>query len=164
MSPLLAFVVSVVVTSGPVSSPRQPEYPHVRATDPRIARLIQETVRRSPTFARLHEALQRTDVILFVEPSSTIRKSLRGQLLFVEATPFARYLRAEIRADLPRGDLIATIAHEMQHALEIGQSEAVRNGEDVEKLYRRIGSSPRDHDYDSDLAYAVGVRVRAEAT
>jgi hypothetical protein len=165
MAPLLAIVITVgaaVVTAAPASSPRQPEYPHVRATDPRVAQLIADAVRRSPTFARLHQQLQQTDVILFVETSRSLKPSLHGQLMLVSATPLARYLRAEVRADLPRADLITAIAHEMQHALEIGLSEEVCDASAVGALYRRIGRSPAAGSYDTDVAYAIASRVRAE--
>lgn len=174
MAPLLAIVITVsvaVVAGRPASSPRQPEYPHVRATDPRVAQVIADAVRRSPTFARLHSQLQDTDVILFIVTSRTLRSSLHGQLMLVTTTPLARYLRAEIRADLPRPDLIAAITHEMQHALEIGLEEVVRDNDGVEALYRRIGSAPsgqghgapRDGGCDTDVAYTIANRVRAEA-
>lgn len=164
MLPLLAFVVSAaVVTLGTGPSPRAPEYPHVRSSDPRIAHLIDTAARRSPTFARVHAALQRTDVILFVERSAGVPRALHGRLRLVTATPLARYLLAEIRPDLSRGDLLAAIAHEMQHALEIGQETGVRDARSLDALYRRIGSSPRSGQYDTHLANDIGARVRLEA-
>ena len=163
MLPLLAYVISAAITVGGAPSMRTPEYPHVRSTDARFAKVIADATRRSPTFARLHEALQRTDVILFVEPWPTLDRSLRGRLVFLKATPVARYLRADIRADLSRGELIETIAHEMQHALEIALATEVRDTIALGALYRKIGTSTRQHRYDSDSAYAVGARVRHEA-
>jgi hypothetical protein len=166
MLPMLAFVVSTVLTigSGPSSSPRLPEYPHVRATDRRVAKLIAETVRRSPTFASLHAALQRTDVILFVELAPSLHPSLRGRLYFVQATPLARYLRADIRPNLPRAEMIEAIAHELQHALEIAQTDTVHDAATLDVLYRRIGSSKSPRHHDTESAYGVAARVRAEAS
>jgi hypothetical protein len=162
MLPLLAYVISAAITFGSAPSLRSPEYPHVRSTDARIAALIQEATRRSPTFARLHASLQRTDVILFVEPSSQLKRGLSGQLVFLKATPLARYLRADIRFDLPRNALIEAIAHELQHALEIAESGDVRDVAGIDRLFRRIGTSARAHQYDTDRAYLVAARVRVE--
>ncbi len=167
MAPLLALVVTVstaILADRPVLFPSPPDYPHVRTTNARVARLIDEAVSRSPTFARLYRALQQTDVILFVETSRALGPSLQGRLMLVRWTPVARYLRAEVRADLARPDLIAAVAHELQHALEIAVSQDVRDDAAVAALYRRIGTASREHACDTDAAYAIAVRVRAEAS
>lgn len=161
MLPIL-LLVTTVVTFGTASSPRLPEYPHVRAMDRRIRSLIEEAVRRSVTFARLYSRLQETDVILFVEPSCELRKALSGRLVFVSATPLVRYLRADIRADLPRTEMISTIAHEMQHALEIAYAAGVRDESALAGLYRHIGLREHKQTFDTELAQEVARRVRRE--
>ncbi len=160
MLPML--LVSAVVTLGPARSPRLPEYPHVRATDPRIRMLIEDAARRSVTFARLCRALQSSDVILFVEPSRDLRSTLAGRLVFVTATSVARYLRADIRADLPRIDMIPIIAHEMQHALEIAGALLVRDVATMTGLYHRIGSPESERTFETEQARAIARRVRRE--
>jgi hypothetical protein len=160
MLPILLLVT--VVTLGTAAGPREPEYPHVRSTEPRIARLIDEAARRSQTFARLYTRLQETDVILFVEPARDLKTSLSGRLIFLEATPVARYLRADVRADLPRTDLIATIAHEMQHALEIGDAALVRDESGMALFYRAIGHHDHDDVFDTEVARNIARQVRRE--
>ena len=163
MLPVLAWLVLGVVTLAPARSPLLPEYAHVRATNPRVARLIDDAVVRSVTFARLYRRLHESDVILFVELSQELKPKLAGRLVFVSATPLVRYLRADIRADLDRWDLIATIAHEMQHAIEIAEAYEVRDRHGVDLLYRRIGASPGwSHSFDTDEARNVAMQVRAE--
>lgn len=162
MLPVLASLVLAVVTLTPARSPLLPEYPHVRASNPRVARLIEDAVGRSATFAGLYRRLHETDVILFVELCADLKPTLAGRLKFVSATPLVRYLQADIRIDLPRHDLVATIAHEMQHALEIAEAWEVRDRHGVDRLYRRIGQSPGGHSFDTDVARRVAVRVRAE--
>lgn len=161
MLPIL-LLVTTVVTLGPTDSPRLPEYPHVRASDPRVGRLIEEATRLSATFADLYSRLQDTDVILFVEPSRELRNNLSGRLVFISATPLARYLRAEIRADLPRTDMISTIAHEMQHALEIADTALVRDQGTMTLLYRHIGVEEGGRVFETDRAQLVARKVRRE--
>ncbi len=161
MLPIL-LLVTAVVTLGPAHSPRSPEYPHVRATDPRIAKLIEEAARRSVTFARLYSRLQETDIILFVEPARDLKPSLSGRLVFISATPVVRYLRADIRADLPRTDMISTIAHEMQHALEIAEATFVRDESGMAALYRQIGRHDDVRMFETELAQVIARRVRRE--
>jgi hypothetical protein len=161
MLPIL-LLVTTVVTLESTTSPRIPEYPHVRTSDPRIERLIAEAARRSPTFAQLYSRLQDSDVILFVEPSRDLRSDLSGRLMFLSATPLVRYLRAEIRADLPRTDMISTIAHEMQHAIEIADSALVRDQGSLAVFYGHIGLTDREHVFETDVALAVARKVRRE--
>ena len=161
MLPIL-LLVTTVVTLESTPSPRLPDYPHVRATDARIQRLIEDAARRSATFAQLYAHLQNTDIILFVEPTRALRPELRGRLVFLSATPLVRYLRAEIRADLARTDMISTIAHEMQHALEIGTAGLVRNQAAMMALYRHIGLESDSHVFETEKAQAVARQVRRE--
>lgn len=161
MLPIL-LLVTTVVTLEPTASPRLPEYPHVRTSDARLERLIAEATRRSPTFAALYSRLQDTDVILFVEPSHELRQNLSGRLVFLSATPLVRYLRAEVRSDLPRTDMISTIAHEMQHALEIADATLVRDQGSMALFYGHIGLSERKHVFETDLAQVVARKVRRE--
>lgn len=160
MLPILLLVT--IVTLGTTASSRLPEYPHVRATDARIQRLIEEAARRSATFAELYDRLQQTDIILFVEPSRDLKNSLCGRLVFLKATPLARYLRADVRAELPRTDLIAIIAHEMQHALEIADAAGVRDEAGMALLYRTIGVGERGHKFETETAQDVARKVRRE--
>ncbi|HSL21314.1 MAG TPA: hypothetical protein VK886_07260 [Vicinamibacterales bacterium] len=162
MLPVFALLVSAAVTTAPATPRGAPEYPHVRAVEPRVAEIIQDGIRRSATFARLYRSLQQTDVILFVQTSRDLPRALVGGLSLITSTPLARYLRADIRADLPRWDMIATIAHEMQHALEIAGAYEVRDAPGVNALYRRIGRAQGAHVLETDVAYRVGLQVRAE--
>jgi hypothetical protein len=160
MPPIL--LVLAVVTLGPAATPKLPEYPHVRAANARIHALIEDATRRSVTFARLYYALQDTDVILFIEPTHELRSPLSGRLVFVTSTPLARYLRADVRADLPRADMVSIIAHEMQHALEIAGASLVRDEGTMAALYHHIGSSHTNHAFDTEEAQVVARRVRRE--
>lgn len=161
MLPILLFVTAVV-TLEPASSPRLPEYPHVRTTDARLQRLIGEATRHSRTFAELYSRLQETDVVLFIEPTQDLRRDLSGRLVFLSATPLVRYLRAEVRADLPRTDMITTIAHEMQHALEIAEATLVRDPGTMAFLYRQIGVTEEKQMFETDRAQMVARKVRKE--
>jgi hypothetical protein len=161
MLPVL-LLVTTVATLGSSPSPRTPEFPHVRATAPRVQKLIVEAARRSATFAELYARLQDTDIIVFVELSDNPGRNLRGRLVFLSATPLARYLRAEIRSDLARTDMISTIAHEMQHALEIAQAPLVRNAAALAVLYREIGLREETGCFETTSAQDVARRVRRE--
>ena len=135
----------------------------VRAPQMRVQSLLEEGLRRSPTFAALLNALARTDVIVYVESSMTLPKDTQGRLTMVPLSGPQRYLRIQIRSDLTRFEGIALIAHEMRHALEIGEAADVRDPRSLIRLYERIGhSSGGEHAFDTDAAQDTGRQVRRE--
>jgi hypothetical protein len=137
--------------------------PRVRTTNPGVAAIIREGIKRSITFADLITQLGATDLIVYVERSRDLPRALDGRVLLLPMTHQQRYARAEIRADLPASEEIGVIAHELQHALEIAREASVKTIEAMSALYRRIGIPGRgDHSYDTMAAKEMGKTVRAE--
>ena len=135
----------------------------VRAPDPRLQQLVADGFHRSETFAALVTALNRSDVIVYIEPVLSLPKDMMGRIAMLPMAGSTRYLRIQIRADLPRKDAIALIGHELQHALEIAEAPDVRNDEGMVKLYERIGyAGTGEHSYDTGAAQDIGRRVRRE--
>lgn len=135
----------------------------VRAADARIQSLLVEGVRRSPTFTALLTALNRSDVIVYIEKVMTLPKETNGRLTIVPMAGPQRYLRIHIRAELSKNEAIALIAHEMQHALEVAANIEVKDAGGMIRLYERIGhSSGGEHVYDTIAAQDTGRQVRRE--
>jgi hypothetical protein len=136
----------------------------VRSTDKRITDLLRVGVDRSPTFARLVEALNRTDVIVYIQPTRNLPRTLAGRLLLLPMANQQRYLRIQVRGDLPAAELIALIGHELRHALEIADEPTVRDEPAMLMLYQRIGHQTGGlvHTYDTDAAQTAGRQVRME--
>ena len=111
----------------------------VRAPDARVHSLLAEGLHRSRTFAALITALNRTDVIVYIESVMTLPKDTMGRLTMMPRGGEFRYLRVQIRADLSRREAIALIGHELQHALEIADATEVRDTTSLIRLYERIG-------------------------
>ncbi len=135
----------------------------VRSTDPRIVELLEMGMRRSPTFAGLVKSVSATDVIVYIERVRELPRSLAGRLLLLPIASNQRYLRIQVRGDLPRPDLIALIGHELRHALEIAEVPTVRDNSALISLFQRIGRSGADtHSFDTVAAQNAGWRVRQE--
>jgi hypothetical protein len=135
----------------------------VRTTDARLQGLVAEGLNRSPTFAGLVAAINRTDVIVYIESVLTLPKNTIGRLTMMPRAGECRYLRVQIRADLTRRETIALIGHELQHALEIGDAAEVRDTTSLIQLYERIGHvSGGAHAYDTNAAQDTGRTVRRE--
>jgi hypothetical protein len=135
----------------------------VRAPQPQMHALVAEGFRRSRTFADLMVALNRTDVIVYVETTFGLGSDTLGRLLMLPMAGDQRYLRIQIREGLARVDAIAVIAHELRHALEVAEAREVRDQASLIKLYQRIGYSGAGwHSYDTDAAQTTGRRVKTE--
>jgi hypothetical protein len=139
--------------------------PHrrVRSTDRRIQALIAEGVRRSHTFSQLLAALDRTDVIVYVEQIRKLPPTIAGRLLLVSVSHGQRYLRIQLGTGGTTVDAISTLAHELQHALEIGAVPDVRDQDALARLYQRIGEAGVGAGtYDTRAARDAGRLVRLE--
>lgn len=135
----------------------------VRATDARLHTLLAEGLNRSRTFASLVTALNRTDVIVYIEQVMVLPIGTMGRLSMMPLAGDFRYLRVQIRADLTRREAIALIGHELQHALEIADAAEVRDSLSLIRLYERIGhASSGEHAYDTEAAQDTGRVVRRE--
>jgi hypothetical protein len=113
--------------------------PHVRTFDPRLQALITTATDRSLTFRSLMARLKDSDVIVYLEVRDT-RDGLRGVLLHrVMLQGAYRYLRLIINPHDSDERLMAVIAHELQHALEIAKEREAGRSEAVRDLFARIG-------------------------
>lgn len=111
---------------------------HVRTTEPEIAALIAAGFAQSPTFRRLVETLDRSDVIVYVRPKMK-RPHLNGYLEHgVVASGRYRYLRIAIDVHGGHARLVSLLAHELQHALEVAADPNARDYETVEQLFGRL--------------------------
>ena len=136
----------------------------VRSADRRIVGLLATGMERSPTFAHLVRALNATDVIVYIEPTRLLPRTLAGRLLLLPRAGEHRYLRIQVRTDLPRSELIALIGHELRHALEVAADPTVRDDRAMLALYQRIGRATPGtlHAFDTEEAQVAGRRVRFE--
>jgi len=120
---------------------------HIRPADVVVARVLEDGRRRSPTFRALAEAIERSDVIVYVHRTAQPRHQSAGRvaagLSFVGGL-VARAIRPRGpgRAELPR-DAHRGARHELRHALEVARAPEVRSREAFRALYRRIGLSTR---------------------
>ena len=110
-------------------------------------------------------ALNRSDVIVYIERLMTMPRDTLGRLTIVPIKGGSRYLRIQIRQGLTRHEAIAVIGHEMQHALEVALATEVRDATGLIQLYERIGhSSGGEHAYDTNAAQDTGRQVKRELT
>lgn len=159
----LALNTASAASAETVRPAADPLIPRVRAVTPKMQKLIAEGVRRSNTFRHLIEAVDKSDLVVYLEATNKLPVGLDGRLTFLTSAGGVRYLHVQITSSLGLAELIAIAGHELQHALEVAAHPEVRDGAALAKLYERIGIPGIVKDrYDTNAAQSTGKRVRAE--
>lgn len=140
---------------------------HIRTTDQRLARLLDEGARGSQTFRRLVDRLRRSDVIVYLESGQATRAA-DGRLRFLSAAGGLRYVHISVARLASADAQIALIGHELRHAVEIADAPSIVDAESLAREYQRIGflnARQLEHtSYDSDAAVAAGYQVLRDLT
>lgn len=133
-----------MLVAGDLDSARA-EAPRIRPLDARVARLLAAGSSESPTFRRLVDRLERSDVIVHLEswPLPAYGGRIAGLLRFVAYAGGFRYLRITLATNLSGDGAVALLGHELQHALEVASDSSVVSTATFEALYRRIGEECR---------------------
>jgi hypothetical protein len=155
-------VALALALAAPRMGTHVPDFAHVRTASAHLQEVIDQAAMQSPTFASLLARVNRTDVVVYFEYVQRLPRQARGHLHFITAAGNHRYLRVRLPARLPRHQLIASIAHELWHAIEIGEHREVRCERTMEDLYRRIGDEHATHEFETKRAIETGQAVLAE--
>ncbi len=159
-------VATLLVCFCPAISPgirAEDVYPCVRFVQSGERWLLRDGARQSPTLSRIAEALCRTDVIVYVRIDVTMKSGLAGSCGLLTATPVSRILVVRLNARMQfASSLMATLSHELEHALQIGRAAWVRSPRDVLQLQRILTPGGR-HAESADRAEAATRREIASA-
>ena len=140
-----------------------PRIPRVRAENPLLSAAIARGAERSPTFRRLIEAIDATDGLVYVlegRCGQGVRACLHMSLELSGQNRLLRILVNPRRA--PGCELIGSIGHELQHALEALSNPNVRTSFGLSSFFHRIGpEGPRR--FETPEAIQVGLTVEKEA-
>lgn len=130
-----------------------------------ISRWLGLAMERSATVRDLVSRIERADMIVYLEIQPALEPGLTACVTWMAATPTRRLVRVSLRPGLRPADAVATVAHELQHVVEVAEHPEVRSSDALLALYRRIGhstSGARRH-FDTAAAVAAGASARAEA-
>jgi len=142
-------------------------FTRVRSAERYMNGLIREGYERSSTFRQLVDILQQTNVIVSIQPLPCARGRIRSCVVGVKGSSRERHIwiKVDPRHTI-RDRLIATIAHELQHAVEIAEHSDVTDGSSLLRLYRTIsvGQCRRglSEECETTRALAAERRVLAE--
>lgn len=155
-------VLALVVWSAAGAKASAADTVHVRSSDATILALLREGADRSTTFSTLVDTIERSNGIVYVEYGYCAFGRLNGCVLPLLASPSGdRYLRVIVTPDKRRrshDQLLALIAHELRHALEVFDAPEVVDVQTMNALYRRIGTPETGglSGYETSAARAAG--------
>jgi hypothetical protein len=154
---LAALLAPTVAFSNEIGGPR------IRPNDRRSANLLLEGLQRSETLRALVDRLDDKDVIVYLEMQPRLKARLAGSLTWITATPKFRYVRISWNPDISSNAAIATLGHELQHALEIAAQPSIVSDSTLEAYYREHGIDMRSHNgWDTIAARDRGDDVRRD--
>jgi len=157
---LLAAVVNSSAFAGPPDGGAR-----LRPQDARIIQAINEGSARSATFKALIDRIEASDVIVYVAINPLIKSTLSGALTWMTRAGDFRYVRASIAPDLPFDQMIASVAHELHHAVEVIEDASVVDEKSLVTMYKKIGLPSRaagDSGWETIAAQRTGTQVRRE--
>jgi hypothetical protein len=136
------FAATNVPAAAAQSQPDAMSVPLVRLkpADPEMRRLIGDGFRRSQAFRDLVQAIHASNAIVIVQFGQCANGRFRSCVTNVDGNERQRNIRIKVNTRTTDDRLIATIAHELQHALEILSERSAIDATSVLALYRRIGN------------------------
>ena len=144
---------------------------HVRGTTAPLRALIADTARKSPVFRAMLDRLEASTVIVYVRTAPLPTSALDGRTAFLKVdvpTPDARLLVVELSCNRPILAQIATLAHELRHAIEIADAPWVVGSKTLEQYYAQIGfrldTSGHPVRFETVAAREAAAQVRRELT
>lgn len=157
-------MISVATPASP-SAAALDDWGRLRPQQPRAADLLAEGAYRSASLRELVARIEQSDVFVYLTLDPLMPRQLAGRLTWMTEAGRFRYLRASINPDQVPEAIIATIAHELQHVVEVIDSPEVRSDQTLAALYGRIGEPSglrTEASFETAAAKAMGRTVRRE--
>jgi hypothetical protein len=133
----------------------------IRTNTPMLATLIQEATERSVTFRRLVETINASDGIVYVNEGKC-GHGVRACLADVTVAGPNRILRIQLDTRKAEWDLMASIGHELRHAVEVLGNPRVTNNAAMYHFYSSRGWRGTKSSFETEAAVEAGNAVRSE--
>jgi len=136
---ILRFLIPVLVLITAVDAAAQESAPHIRVLNPQLQTVFTQAAARSSTMRALIEKVEAAPVVVYMQCDAYLPGTLSGRIGLIATVAETRYVRVDVRCALPNVQLIPVLAHELQHALEIGETAAVVDTSSLELYYETFG-------------------------
>lgn len=117
----------------------QESAPHIRVLNPDLQAVFTQAAARSQTMRALIDRIEATPVVVYMNCDAYLPGALSGRIGLIASVAEVRYVRVDVRCGLPNIQLIPVLAHELQHALEIGEAATIVDTSSLELYYETFG-------------------------
>lgn len=135
--------------------------PKLRTVDLRLAQSIRRGYQLSPSFKALVDAIESSNVIVYLERHSRFGGLEAGRLNLVGEAYGHRFLMISLNASLGDRELLLYAAHELHHAREIAERPDVVDQESLREFYCRIGHLGQ-YGFETEAAQRLARQVASE--
>src|SRR5258708_2175522 len=139
--------------------------PHVRG-DRSMQRLVNAAARRSPAISGWVDRLEELDVTVYVRTRTFAQVDLEGRVWILSTVGSHRYLVIELACGRSELAQMATLGHELRHALEIAEEPSIVSADTLAAFYSRIGTKTGDsggsRTFETEAAVAAGILARRQ--
>jgi hypothetical protein len=158
------FLLAFTITPARVCA--QAPIPHLRPETSGLRSLTTRAAERSPIVRELIDQLDQSSVIVYLRHRVFGPVAVDGQIGLLSASSTHRFLVIELGCDRSELTQMATLAHELHHALEIAGEPSVVDIPSLMRFYRRVGSALQPigikMTFETQGAADTGARVRHE--
>ena len=140
---------------------------HVRTTEPPIAALLRNAMQQSPVFRELVTQLTESDVIVYVKTDRHMPTGLAGHLRFVGSGGGRRYVVVTLAWGCADIRTMATLGHELRHALEIAERPDIVDAPTLARAFAGFAEQSaygRSYSFETAAAIEAGERVWSEVS
>jgi len=159
------FAVATPVAAQTLSPFDRRQDPHVRPA-PDLRGLVADAVQQSDVIRDLVEVLEALDVTVYIRTKPFLQQNLDGRIALLSVVGGHRYLVIELSCGRSTLTQMATLGHELFHAVEITREPAVVDARTLAALYERIGvesgRSAGQRTFESERAIEAGLRARKQ--
>jgi hypothetical protein len=143
---------------------------HIRPRDTVAALFLRFGQDKSARFREIVRALERSNVIVYVEVRQASSHPVGGGLTFIGEANGLRWVRAMVDSGTPSHlhtcqdivRLTSILGHELQHAVEASQAPTMQDVGEFERYFRSIGIAREPKILDTLAARQTGKRVADE--
>jgi hypothetical protein len=134
----------------------------VRALQQRGRTLLAKGIDGSTTFKQLIDKIAESDVVVYLDLDPFDERKLDGALRFVGKAGGARFVKVWLRPRRIDDEMVVTLGHELQHALEVAADPQVVSQATFAAFCAKTGQSDKPGRFETRAAQQVALRIRAE--
>jgi len=139
--------------------------PHLRP-DPRLRSLVEDAAARSPSIRAAIDRIEAANVIVYVRIAMFRQVNLEGRVGMIAHVNGRRFLAIELACGRPEVTTMATLGHELHHAVEIAGEPSIVDARTLAAFYTTHGmqtsNAPGQLMFETDGAEEAGRRARRE--